>query len=212
MLRHAARISSSVGLPTQPHFLRAARRMAYTTRITDPPRNGGTIPSMKVAHPKDPGNQTSSAALNNSAQASSSTHPPQNSPPPPAEGSEPPPLDSSSSLPVLASPPPLDPPYTKLPDPASQQHLRHYAYQPFHTHRFVVELEKSFPSPTARSLMRAIRALLVDRVGKVKRDALTMKDLESVRPALFILSVYYTNTFDPLASILVQGRLVRAAH
>ncbi|KAI0079666.1 hypothetical protein K474DRAFT_1584396, partial [Panus rudis PR-1116 ss-1] len=54
-----------------------------------------------------------------------------------------------------------------------------YANPPFHTHKFFTALEKSFPTPTARGLMRATRALLIDRVGRVKRDALTMKDLES---------------------------------
>ena len=29
--------------------------------------------------------------------------------------------------------------------------------------------------------MRATRALLVDRIGRVRRDALTLKDLENVR-------------------------------
>ena len=89
---------------------------------------------------------------------------------------------------MLANPPPLD--GSKLPGPSHQHsHARTHANPPFHTHRFVVELEKSFPSPTARSLMRAIRALLVDRIGKVKRDALTVKDLESVR------NVYVALTF-----------------
>ena len=55
-----------------------------------------------------------------------------------------------------------------------------YAAPPFDTHRFYVELEKSFPSPSARSLMRATRALLVDRMGRVRRDALSSKDLENV--------------------------------
>ena len=59
-----------------------------------------------------------------------------------------------------------------------------YAPPPFHTHAFFAALERSFPSPTARSLMRATRALLVDRVGRVKRDGLTVKDLDNVRTIL----------------------------
>ncbi|KAG5221831.1 mitochondrial protein [Salix suchowensis] len=49
---------------------------------------------------------------------------------------------------------------------------------PFDTHRFFSALEKTFPTQTAHSLMRATRAS-VDRVGRVRRDALTTKDLEN---------------------------------
>jgi hypothetical protein len=56
-----------------------------------------------------------------------------------------------------------------------------YENPPFHTHNFVKELEKTFPTTTARHLMRATRALLVDRIGRVKREGLTRKDLENVR-------------------------------
>lgn len=55
-----------------------------------------------------------------------------------------------------------------------------YTNPPFDTHGFFKALEKSFPTPTAQSLMRATRALLVDRIGKVRRDALTVKDLDNV--------------------------------
>ncbi|KAG8218721.1 hypothetical protein J3R82DRAFT_4390 [Butyriboletus roseoflavus] len=54
-----------------------------------------------------------------------------------------------------------------------------YTTPPFHTHAFFLALERSFPTPTARSLMRATRALLVDRVGRVKRDGLTVKDIDN---------------------------------
>ncbi|KAJ7937119.1 hypothetical protein B0H13DRAFT_1588913 [Mycena leptocephala] len=54
-----------------------------------------------------------------------------------------------------------------------------YANPPFHTHAFVTALEKTFPTPTARSLMRATRALLVDRIGRVRREGLTVKDLDN---------------------------------
>ena len=56
-----------------------------------------------------------------------------------------------------------------------------YAKPPFDTHRFFSELETTFPSQTAHSLMRATRALLVDRIGRVRREALTLKDLQNVR-------------------------------
>ncbi|OCH93608.1 hypothetical protein OBBRIDRAFT_811059 [Obba rivulosa] len=54
-----------------------------------------------------------------------------------------------------------------------------YSNPPFHTHQFFTALERTFPTPVARNLMRATRALLVDRIGRVRREALTVKDLES---------------------------------
>jgi hypothetical protein len=56
-----------------------------------------------------------------------------------------------------------------------------YSSPPFHTHMFFTALEKTFPEETARSLMRATRALLVDRIGKVRKEGLTVKDLDNVR-------------------------------
>lgn len=55
-----------------------------------------------------------------------------------------------------------------------------YTSPPFHTHTFFAALEKTFPAQTARSLMRATRALLVDRIGRVRREGLTVKDLDNV--------------------------------
>lgn len=68
---------------------------------------------------------------------------------------------------------------------------------PFHTHKFFTELERTFPTPIARSLMRATKALLVDRVGRVRREGLTIKDLENVRPSQLLLATYFLrcNTF-----------------
>ncbi|RXW25217.1 hypothetical protein EST38_g558 [Candolleomyces aberdarensis] len=54
-----------------------------------------------------------------------------------------------------------------------------YTSPPFNTHAFFAALEKTFPESTARSLMRATRALLVDRVGRVRREGLTVKDLSN---------------------------------
>lgn len=51
---------------------------------------------------------------------------------------------------------------------------------PFHTYQFFLALEKSFPTPVARTLMRATRGMLVDRMLKIKRDALDVKDLDNV--------------------------------
>jgi hypothetical protein len=80
------------------------------------------------------------------------------------------PSSSSSSPPAL-----IDPSTLKAPP-----HTSTYQSPPFDTHAFLSVLEKTFPTPTARSLMRATRALLVDRIGKVKRDGLTYKDLDNV--------------------------------
>ncbi|KAI0303116.1 hypothetical protein BC826DRAFT_983460 [Russula brevipes] len=85
------------------------------------------------------------------------------------------PSDTQSPPPPSSSPPALvDSPTVKAPSPTST-----YQNPPFDTHAFFGVLEKTFPTPTARSLMRATRALLVDRTGKVKRDGLTYKDLDN---------------------------------
>ena len=108
-------------------------------------------------------------------------------------------LDSSrySTAVISFSPHPKDPnppPSTSPPIPAqpplratgnarsgsSETGTPYYSSPPFHTHRFFVALEKSFEPSTARSLMRATRALLVDRIGRVRNEALSTKDLENV--------------------------------
>jgi len=90
---------------------------------------------------------------------------------------------------------PNPPPSTSLPIPdqpllqttgnarsgSSETGTPYYSSPPFDTHKFFVALEKSFEPPTARSLMRATRALLVDRTGRVRNEALSTKDLENVR-------------------------------
>ena len=114
--------------------------------------------------------------------------PPTNSPPPSASMSHPrDPSNSSTFLSSQANDAPssssnltsevlapfvADTPSHKLPT---------YSSPPFHTHAFFAALEKTFPEQTARSLMRATRALLVDRIGKVRREGLTVKDLDNVR-------------------------------
>lgn len=78
---------------------------------------------------------------------------------------------SVQSTAVSGPPARSDPPRT--PPPSS------YATPPFHTHAFFVALERTFPTTVARSLMRATRALLADRLGRVGRDGLTRKDLDN---------------------------------
>lgn len=65
---------------------------------------------------------------------------------------------------------------------SSETGTPYYSSPPFHTHKFFVALERSFEPSTARSLMRATRALLVDRIGRVRNEALSTKDLENVCP------------------------------
>lgn len=74
------------------------------------------------------------------------------------------------------------PPITGVPSTLLDGHSMKsptYTSPPFHTHTFFTALEKTFPEPTARSLMRATRALLVDRIGRVRREGLTVKDLDN---------------------------------
>ncbi|KAH7345309.1 hypothetical protein B0J17DRAFT_36023 [Rhizoctonia solani] len=49
----------------------------------------------------------------------------------------------------------------------------------FDTHRFVAALERTFPTPIARTLMRATRALLVVRFGRVKQEIFGVRDLDN---------------------------------
>ncbi|KAF9649599.1 hypothetical protein BDM02DRAFT_3186102 [Thelephora ganbajun] len=88
---------------------------------------------------------------------------------------------------------PNPPPSTSLPIPAQpllqtagnaksvplETGTPYYSSPPFDTHKFFVALLKSFEPSTARSLMRATRALLVDRIGRVRNEALSTKDLEN---------------------------------
>ncbi|KAG8850532.1 hypothetical protein FRB91_008984 [Serendipita sp. 411] len=50
---------------------------------------------------------------------------------------------------------------------------------PFHTYKFFTALEQTFPTPIARTLMRSTRGLLVDRILRIRRDALDLKDLDN---------------------------------
>lgn len=83
-----------------------------------------------------------------------------------------------------------------------------YTHPPFHTHQFFTALEKTFPTPTARSLMRATRALLVDRVGRVRREGLTIKDLDNVRPLHLLFAINLLRTTVLIASLSVSCGVV----
>ncbi|KAJ3015972.1 hypothetical protein NUW54_g911 [Trametes sanguinea] len=165
--------------------LRHARPAFYVT-ISDPSHSSGAT-NISLAHPKDPASQAGPS------QSTSSY----SSPPPPAPPPSPPPsttsgkdidnnsdtsataaLSGDASVPAKYDHPPIDP-RTDLPFPQAPPSPPYHVNPPFNTHRFFSELERSFPTPIARNLMRVNRALLVDRIGRVKRDALTVQDLES---------------------------------
>ena len=169
---------------------RLARRAPYPRRISHRPphsrafavQSGPSISDPVAGHPGEP----TPSVLLHPHPADPATH---FRTPLPYE------LEQSTSSAIstsIPSPPPPDapnagttgPPSGPSPPVPSRAHMNiapTYSNPPFHTHRFVTALEKTFPTPTARSLMRATRALLVDRVGRVKREGLAVGDLENVR-------------------------------
>lgn len=184
-------------------FIPSVSRHAYhkiPTSIYEPPAHPGVSSSISLAHPRDPGSSTTSS------QSSSSTTPPQapQSPaPPPYTNSPPPPPPPTAQDPSTVEEVPADPSVNSIPPvpvvPTSFEHHNDppehdstlpsphagppasmYTHPPFDTHKFFAALERTFATPTARNLMRATRALLVHRIGRVREEALTVKDLESV--------------------------------
>ncbi|CDO74064.1 hypothetical protein BN946_scf185043.g114 [Trametes cinnabarina] len=165
--------------------LRHARSAFYVT-ISDPQGPSG-LNSISLAHPKDPASQ---AAPSQSTSSFSPPPPPPPSPPPTPSTSVGNDSDDKSndnasaapsedaSVPAKFNHPPIDP-GTDLPFPQTPPSPPYHVNPPFNTHRFFSQLEECFPTPIARNLMRVNRALLVDRIGRVKRDALTVQDLES---------------------------------
>ncbi|KZT12997.1 uncharacterized protein LAESUDRAFT_754027 [Laetiporus sulphureus 93-53] len=164
------------------------RRAHTAPSISDPPAGAstptGTSPfTISLAHPRDPANQPGHSS---GTEFSVPPNPPPPSPPPstPVSPSDGTPEGEGTNVDLLTStsaapPPPSD---SNLPiphHPPSVNSPLPYSNPPFNTHHFFSVLEKTFPTATARNLMRAVRALLVDRLGRVKRDALTVKDLES---------------------------------
>jgi len=80
---------------------------------------------------------------------------------------------------------------------------------PFHTHAFYSVLEKSFPEPVARTLMRSTRAMLMDKVGKARREGLGKKDMENVSWSN-VMKCYLCRSRYYLASISIQSSVNRA--
>lgn len=69
---------------------------------------------------------------------------------------------------------------SNLPTPHPDNHIFHaYTPPPFDTHRLVTSYARSFSLPIAEQLMHSTRALLSDRLNKVRRDGLMHTDLEN---------------------------------
>lgn len=152
--------------------------------VGDPPVDPASRTSVSMnPHPRDPAGQSiplpppyitqHSAQSDTSGPSSSSQSPsaPSNGATDPPSGDSNAPLSSNSTDIVKAS--------GLLSSSAGSPKSPTYTAPPFNTHTFFTALEKTFPESTARSLMRATRALLVDRIGKVRREGLTHKDLDN---------------------------------
>ncbi|KAJ3510301.1 hypothetical protein NLJ89_g4760 [Agrocybe chaxingu] len=153
--------------------------------------------SVPMSHPRDPSGSSSGS----STSSSSSSSPSSSSVPPPTGGESP-------NMPTVASE--MSTSYKVEPSFRSPT----YSSPPFHTHAFFAALEKTFPEETARSLMRATRALLVDRIGRVRREGLTVKDLDNqaylFRAALSELRAEMTmNTKNDSAAIRAATAALR---
>jgi len=157
---HLASSSSSSLLP-----IVISRDAHSTPSISDP----STSRSISLAHPRD-------SLFNSERIPRRQEHPPPQAPHDELVTLEPPPAKESSESTDGAPSSTSGVPSTLL---DASSNVTSYANPPFHTHAFFTALEKTFPTPTARSLMRATRALLVDRLGRVRREGLTVKDLDN---------------------------------
>lgn len=184
LARQLPRLQRSV-LPSE-HRTLAHRAALRVVASRQPRRHAHTGSPPTISDPPSPSSSDPSSSSSSS----------------PSIATDPPPSSDIRSISLAPhpkdpnSPPHADAPVTPgLPAPSdpAQSGARPavpstYQNPPFHTHNFFRALEETFPTPTARSLMRATRALLVDRIGKVKRDGLMYKDLDNVRSPLFLSS------------------------
>ncbi|KAF8165411.1 hypothetical protein B0H34DRAFT_237855 [Crassisporium funariophilum] len=140
---------------SSPHtsFLVASQRAIHAGYAIGDPPSSAVPTSINASHPRDPSIPLS---------ASTSSNPLTNDAPP------------KDNLPSMSS----GVPATYM-DTQPRNRTPTYSSPPFHTHAFFAALKKTFPEESARSLMRATRALLVDRIGKVRREGLTVEDLDN---------------------------------
>ncbi|KAJ4481456.1 hypothetical protein C8J55DRAFT_560020 [Lentinula edodes] len=175
--RWSRRLHTGAHLPSSVSFIAISHRDTHTTSSLGDPYSSQSI---SMAHPLDPSNSdaqqptyTTNDVPNDESRPSapSSSMPssgsPPSPPPPPAIPNSIPEFERSSS--------------SNLPSTVQRHEVYTpaYSHPPFHTHAFFKVLEGTFPTSIARSLMRATRALLVDRIGKVRREGLTHKDLDN---------------------------------
>ncbi|KAF8076313.1 hypothetical protein FPV67DRAFT_1444998 [Lyophyllum atratum] len=175
MLRNLPRVYRYIP-PDKPPSWTSIHRMQYRAiqvehTIKDPPSSGSHASSdstsVSLSHPKD--------SSGNSQSSSQSFSTGDGSEPSSAPGSSRSGSHFSQDQPLSAISPISSVPSTEI----AHSHAPTYSSPPFHTHAFFAALEKTFPTPTARSLMRATRALLVDRVNKVRREGLTVQDVDN---------------------------------
>lgn len=154
------------------HSLLPHRHVHVSRNIRDPFPSGQSLQrgpqAISLSHPLDPSNSSPPSSLSppNSGTNTSATAVPSTSSSPPRNNAnmDEPPTNSGVPTPYVY-PTSSRPPYTN---------------PPFDTYAFFKALERTFPTPTAQSLMRATRALLVNRIGKVRGEALSAKDLDNV--------------------------------
>ncbi|KAF9055190.1 hypothetical protein BDZ89DRAFT_1152982 [Hymenopellis radicata] len=193
-------------------MLRARLCRSLSTEVHHPAPSTSLIPILHrdPSHPDvplTPGARSISLALpkdQSPPSAHSLSDPTSNAPPPP-QPPPPPTADEQAAVATTSGVPSTLPAPSKPPT---------YSHPPFHTHAFFTALEKTFPTPTARSLMRATRGLLVDRIGRVRREGLQVKDLDNqaylFRAALSELRQdVTTNIKNDTASIVASTAAMR---
>ncbi|KAJ3572462.1 hypothetical protein NP233_g3062 [Leucocoprinus birnbaumii] len=174
---------SAHSAPSSQSTLLPHRQVHVSRNIRDPFPSGQVLERgsqvISLSHPLDPSNSTSSSSppppppassgLSTGSYTSSNSAPSTSGPPPP------PPTSNNSN--TTAEPPTNSGVPTPYVYPTSSRPA--YTNPPFDTYAFFKALERSFETPTAQSLMRATRALVVNRIGKVKSEALSAKDLDN---------------------------------
>lgn len=172
LLRHWARRRLCRALTTDAHLPDKHTISTPPKRLPsiNDPRPTRPIPnqSVSLAHPLDP--QTNRNPLKDDPSPSKDDSGSTEREPPQPDKQEP--LPSSREVVPLSTVPTTT-------NGTLHHHPSSYSNPPFNTHSFFAVLEKTFPTPTARSLMRATRALLVDRMARVRREGLTIKDLDN---------------------------------
>lgn len=174
--------SESLFLPPSASSYSVLPHRHVSRNIRDPfPSVEGSSQTVSLSHPLDPSNTNSSPPLaspsSNSNLDSYSSPSSSSSPSLTSSTSVPPPNNNTAAEPPTASGVPIPYVYPTSSRPS-------YTNPPFDTYAFFKALERTFPTPTAQSLMRATRALVVDRIGKVRNEALNAKDLDNVTCAL----------------------------